>query len=268
MHKKPRNKIRLLPYKAGSNSARALSGKIPGCKVLKLEGSRYIPREGDIVINWGSSDDSRLLSLESQGAYVINSYADLAVDKLEALYQLRELAIDWTESREEARDWVLAGSPVYCRTILNGHSGRGIVVATMEDQLVDAPLYTKAFGYTKRHEYRVHVAFGEVILVAKKKRRNGFSENTEASSVIRNHHTGWVYAVTGLDVPEQVKQVAIEAVSRLHLDFGAVDLATVGDQTRVFEVNTAPGLEGDSTIEAYSNAMNNYIRSIRSSGAV
>ena len=43
-------RIRILPYRQGSKSAKALAEALGG-KVLKLENSSFIPREGDLIIN-------------------------------------------------------------------------------------------------------------------------------------------------------------------------------------------------------------------------
>src|SRR3546814_17428709 len=48
--------FRVLPYRAGSRSANALAGAIPGARVLRLRGSAWRPRAADIVINWGNTD--------------------------------------------------------------------------------------------------------------------------------------------------------------------------------------------------------------------
>ena len=48
-------RIRVLPYRQGSRSARALADALGG-RVLRLEGSRFIPRQEDLIINWGNTN--------------------------------------------------------------------------------------------------------------------------------------------------------------------------------------------------------------------
>ncbi|MDT9694122.1 hypothetical protein Q5762_38495, partial [Streptomyces sp. P9(2023)] len=75
----------------------------------------------------------------------------------------------FTTSKEEAQGWLDEGTIVVARTMLRGHSGAGIVLHSGDDELVDAPLYVK---YVKKtQEYRVHVAFGEILDQQRKARR-------------------------------------------------------------------------------------------------
>jgi len=116
-----------------------------------------------------------------------------------------------------------------------------------------APLYTKYLG--RRKEYRVHVWGGAVI----KTQRKALPINRDQSQdnwQVRTHPNGWIYIRQ--DDEEQLSAVAIQAVAALGLDFGAVDICTKGRgdsrQVYVLEVNTAPGLEGQ-TLTAYTNAI-------------
>jgi glutathione synthase/RimK-type ligase-like ATP-grasp enzyme len=140
---------------------------------------------------------------------------------------------------------------------LTGHSGHGIIVATNTFELVDAPLYTAKTKH--KNEYRVHVFKGKVIDVQQKKRRIG----VDANSLVRNHSNGWVYARADIEPPEKLLLSAVEAVRLLGLDFGAVDIGhrVIDNKVFVFEVNTAPGIEG-TTLQRYVNAFNNYIYGI------
>lgn len=47
------HRFRVLPYSPYSNSARLLAEALGG-KRIKLHNSRYVYREGDVVINWGN----------------------------------------------------------------------------------------------------------------------------------------------------------------------------------------------------------------------
>lgn len=157
--------------------------------------------------------------------------------------------------------------PIVCRTVLNGHSGRGIVIANNVGELVNAPLYVK---YIKKlHEFRIHVGkFSEdlgnypyaeggdvpryqVICQQRKAIPNG---TTPTNTLVRNHDNGYIYVREGFETPVQVIEQAQAAITALGLDFGAVDVIWNQhyQQAYVLEVNTAPGLEG-STVTDYAN---------------
>ena len=92
-----------------------------------------------------------------------------------------------------------------------------------------------------------------------KKKRHGVIDG----SGIRNHANGWVFARVDITPPAKLIEAAIEAVKLLKLDFGAVDVGyrERDDKVFVFEVNTAPGIEG-TTVDKYANAFNSYLRTL------
>lgn len=148
--------------------------------------------------------------------------------------------------------------PVVCRTVLAGHSGEGIHIANTRDDLVDAPLYVKYIK--KQDEYRVHVGRRNdqsiIIAVQRKARREGF-ENPNWQ--VRNHHNGFVFVRGGVNPPQSVLDAASRSLEAVGLDFGAVDVIWNARQERayVLEINTAPGLEGQ-TVQDYANFFNEF----------
>lgn len=259
-------RIRLLPYKKGSNSAKILSREL-GAKRLKLEGSKFRAREDDVIINWGNSSLLRL----PVGSYRLLNFPPRVQDacnKVLTLEVLKEAGVDtveFTTNKAEAQEWYSEGSQVYSRAILSGHSGKGITFnKTSEngcEELVEAKLYTKAIT-GKRREFRIHVFKGEVIYCQTKKRRNGWRDNPKYCDEIRNRHTGWVYSLDTEHVTEEMKTLAVNAVKALGLDFGGVDIISKEGKSYVLEINTACGLSNPSTLEAYSKAINKYISNL------
>jgi glutathione synthase/RimK-type ligase-like ATP-grasp enzyme len=186
---------------------------------------------------------------------------ELASNKLNTFLEFRSKSFtdvpDWTTNPSEAQHWLDLGLKVYCRTTTRGHSGNGIVICSDGNRLAYAPLYTLHSKH--KHEYRVHIFRGQVLDVQMKRKRNGATCGTG----IRNHANGWVYARAEIAPPEELLLSSINAVKLLGLDFGAVDIGhrVVDNKFFVFEVNTAPGLEG-TTLDKYSKAIYNYYRSL------
>lgn len=238
-------RIRIWPYKQGSASAKALSEAL-GAKVLKLEGSKYVRRPDDLIINWGSS------TCPFDGC--VNDPASVARggNKLLAFQKLEEDEVSiprfWTD-REGIPDDAF---PVVCRTVLQGHSGRGIVIADTRDDLVDAPLYTEYVK--KKDEYRVHILRGKVICTQRKARRVETPDEL-VNWRVRNHSNGFVFQRNEVVAPVSTTQQALRAMGSLGLDFGGVDVIYNEryDRSYVLEVNSACGLEG-STVDDYVTA--------------
>ena len=281
--------IYIYPYMAGSKSVTALKNAVGG-RIIKLENSRYSPKTGHVIINWGNSRVPDWYD----GTTIINSPSAvaLAANKLltfERLHAAGVRTVPFTTSKEEAEDWLPTGGTVFVRHVLNGHSGEGIEVvrplptnkeldriaselynlgfhyaseAVMQEQeeqtLPTAPLYTH--NVENNGEYRVHVFNGEVILYQKKSRRReedgSVDTPDDSESLVRNLASGWVYRTENLRHLEVVEQIAIDAMRALALDFGAVDIIRDNNgDPHVLEVNTAPGLGNSSTLQAYSQAI-------------
>jgi glutathione synthase/RimK-type ligase-like ATP-grasp enzyme len=235
----------IAPYKLGSESAKALALAL---NVKRITGEKLVA-SGSIVVNWGKSD----LRTFGSGVAVYNKpeAVSRSLNKLEtfkALDAANVPTLDWTEDRFVAMDWLNEGHHVYARTNVMSSQGRGIIVAGLEDALPYAPLYTK--GFNKTHEYRVHVAFGQVIDFSKKKKRIG----VDVSGFIKNSNNGWVYCRQDLVLPDAIKTACINAIKALGLDFGALDVLYKerDNEARIVEVNSAPGIEG-TTLNAYVN---------------
>lgn len=239
-------RIRVYPYKQGSKSAKLLADKLGG-KVLKREGSKFSPREGDVIVNWGAS------GLPGFGAAsVLNPNLKVAQNKLDFFKELEHTDVRtpqfWTD-----KGAIQAGDfPVCCRAILTGHSAAGLVIANSIEELVPAPLYTKYVK--KKDEYRVHVFEENAFFIQRKAKKTSC---TNPNWKIRNLAGGFAFVSVEKEVvPKDVIDQAILTLHMLGLEFGGVDVLWNDNEKKayVLEVNTACGLE-ERTAEKYAAAI-------------
>lgn len=243
-------KIKIRPYRKGSKSVKALAAALK-CKSLRFEGSKlkFNPMR-HTVINWGNSTPMAGAADE----HLINppSLVATASNKLLAFERMKEWGgvriPPFTTEREEAQDWINGGDVVVVRNKLTGNSGDGIVVVE-EGEVPAAPLYTEYVK--KKDEYRIHVAFGEVI--GKQRKAAVEDREEEPDWKVRNLAGGFIFARNeGIEPPDDVIEQALLAMEALGLHFGAVDIGYNGHykQATVYEVNCAPGLTG-TTLDEY-----------------
>lgn len=181
------------------------------------------------------------------------------MNKIKTFAAIGHLCVPHTTDMEEAKGWE---GPVVVRHTVTGNSGQGIEIVDDPLDIPEAPLYTKYIK--KASEWRVHVFQGKAIDVTRKIRD---PERTPTNWQVRNHDNGFIFARESGEPPcTSIITHAIEAVAGLGLDFGAVDVIWNQHQERayVLEVNTAPGLEGETTLKAYTEAINNAMSHLRS----
>lgn len=243
-------RIRVFPYIQGSRSAKALAEVLEG-KVLKLEGSKYRPGRGDVVINWGSGNFRNF-----QPARTLNPDVRVAQCKLSTFQRLSadEVSIPrfWTDKGAIPAD----AFPIVCRRKLRGQGGDGIVIANDAGELVNAPLYTEY--KKKKDEFRVHVVGDEAFFIQRKARK---LDHENPNWQIRNLAGGFAFVeIAQDDTPRMVVDQALKAVKSLALDFGGVDVIwnEAEEKAYVLEVNTACGLE-ERTADHYRQALLHYI---------
>lgn len=249
----------IYPYKMGSKSVEALSLALEA-RIIRLENSKFKGSDKKFVINWGNS----VTNEEIEKANVLNKPEAVALatnkltffDKVSGIVSIPQ----YTIHREVAEVWVNEGKKVVVREKLNGHSGEGIVLfdnqsAWSEYNHSRAKLYV--LYIPKKDEYRVHVVNGEPIDIQRKAIQPGLTRE-QVNFSIRNHHNGFIYVREGVadSCPSHVVEQAILAVNTVGLHFGAVDVIwnEYRKQGVVLEVNTAPGLEGQS-VANYSKAL-------------
>lgn len=239
-------KFWIWPYKQGSRSARALA-HVLDAKVIKHRNSIFKDREWKTVINWGSE------SPPIRNARVLNRW--VYPDKVEMFkLDLADVCVPWATDKREAGRWIKDGHTVVARHLTRAHSGRGITLHT-EAPLPNVPLYTRYVK--KKDEYRVHCARGGAIQVDRKARRIA---HDNPNWQIRNHQNGFVYATHEVkDTPLPIINAATAMFECTGYDFGAVDVLWNEHEGKAYvcEVNAAPGLENQRTLEFYANAMRN-----------
>lgn len=247
-------RYRVLPYRQGSASAKALAQLLGGL-VLKLEDSKYKAKPEDLIINWGNTTKTFDVPYLNPSEKI-----KTATNKLNFFNNMKEKGHEtlipryWTDRNAIPDD----AYPVVCRTVLAGHSGDGIVLAGSQADLVDAPLYVE---YVKKQdEYRIHVGCyvekGEpkpVVISQQRKARRLAVPDDKVNWKIRNHNNGFVFVRENVNPPMSVVTAAIDGFMTTGLDFGAVDVIWNAQKEKpyVLEVNTAPGLEG-KTIADYA----------------
>ena len=208
---------------------------------------RFRSRSNDIIINWGNStvpnwDYSSILNSPESVA--------IATNKLSTLRALEAAHVSHVPFTTDISD-TLGWDRVVCRHKLSGHSGDGIEIVDGAAQ-VRAPLYTQFIP--KSVEFRVHVFNGLVIDYTKKiKRVDGEVKSRVKDDLIRSNTLGWEY-IRDVEPRESVKQLAIQAIHALGLDFGAVDIIRSNRVNYVLEINTACGLSGVG-LKAYADAI-------------
>lgn len=261
--------IKIFAYSRHSASARALADEMD-VWLIKHNHSRYRPRTGDTVINWGRGRDwapARSLNPAWAVSTVVNKLEFFrrifAWNSDEEIPQEERVRIPaWTTDITEARSWcgvdcMGRAKKVVVRRLLNASEGRGIEIHSRPEDIPRAPLYVRYVP--KSAEYRVHMVAGEVIDVQQKVLRRTADPNT-TNWGIRNTENGFVFQRQNINVPEDVKVQALAALAATGLDFAAADVVWHHRRAKayVLELNSAPGIEG-STVRSYSNALRNYI---------
>lgn len=241
--------MRIWIYTGGrkSNSAREIVDSSDNFRRL-VEGKGF--KTTDVVVNWGTTKEppvktDKLINNPVAVGLCINKYHTFA-----ALTGKDVPTVPWTANKAVAQEWADKGRTVVVRETLTGHSGAGILIIDPGNPIPDAPLYTQYVF--KEKEFRIHATQTEVFDVRKKIRD---PKMEPLSWKIRSAKNGFIFAAKNVEPSAARDQLAIDAVKALGLDFGAVDI--VEDKHGKFfvlEVNTAPGLEGQ-TIKKYNNIL-------------
>ena len=247
-----------------SKGGKALAEAL-GIKRL-LHDSDYRPANATTIINWGAAGENFPQRLRSCGG-IVNHPNTVAImsNKATAFQRLAGRGITpeaFYNDIEAAAYRERNGNPPFIvRNILTGHSGNGIIYVPPEEPLpAGAPLYVQYIK--KAAEYRVHIFNHNLkfnsFFVQRKARRKDIPDE-QVNWKVRNHDNGFIYANDPTNVgkvPDIVLQQAANAMRRAELNFGAVDVVYNKKHKMAFvlEINTAPGLEGQ-TLEYYATKM-------------
>ena len=245
--------------------ARRMVRSLGGMSVVPGSAPRSMLSRNALMINYGCTQYPSWA--EEQWFQWINHPHNVMVssNKLTCFRAMMRNDIDtllWTQDQTEANQWLRKGKSVFARTILRGSRGDGIVYC---DPMVlatvpAAPLYT--LNWLKTHEFRVHVAGGQVVDFVEKKA----ARSRDVARIVRNHAGGWVFAHDDLSTTSEVLgNLAVCAVDACGLDFAGVDIMAIleeGNPPRavkkavVCEVNSAPAWECTKTFFAYKRYFN------------
>lgn len=231
-----------------SNSARALAKALRGKKV-NYEAGRSHPASM-CIINWGDSQcPSHLIDLNKPKAIATASNKLRAFDVMKkAGVQVPQFATSMT-----GVSWK---GPTVVRHKLTGHSGEGIeIVESAADLPKNAPLYVEYIK--KEHEFRIHVGRAEgqaKIIAIQRKARDKAVPDASVDWKVRSHANGFIFVRGDANPHPTVLTEAVNALAAIGLDFGAVDVIWNMKESKayVLEINTAPGLEGQ-TIDDYAS---------------
>jgi hypothetical protein len=239
-----------------SEGARQLATALGVRRIRQGPQSTYRGRAGKTVINWGSS----VLPANVEGSRILNNPARVAAMSnkrtfFELIGNTDARLPRYSTDRATARQW---NTRVVERHILNGHSGAGIVIRENSLDIGVAPLYTEYVP--KKAEYRVHFGGGGDVIDVQRKIRDPAREPTNWH--VRSHDNGFIYVRDGVreNMPGDVIEQALLVARESGLEFGAIDV--IYNQSRgeayVLEVNTAPGLTGE-TVNSYANYFRQFL---------
>lgn len=271
------NRVFVRPYNVNSKAARALADELHA-KFIKIDGSsRYSGKKGDVVINFGNSNE-----FDFQNAIVLNHPGNVSIasDKKKLFNHSCNYGYEYIfpqtivfqrsgdKKQYYPEHMYNYGSGYMLRTLSRASQGKGLYYVPSykdipDDLKMDGLKIQMISEYIKKTaEYRVHVLGGSIIDVVQKKVNTDFPKD-EVNYKIRNHNNGWVFCRKDIEVPKQVLNVSKTVLEGSGLFFGAVDVIwnEFRNAAYVLEINTAPGLEG-STIKIYAEAFKKFFEEL------
>ena len=251
-------------YSYNTESAGAIElAKALNARRIRHENSTFRGSPNKTVINWGSSETPP----EVAKCNVLNAPVNVQAysNKLTFFQMVQKFEdtpriVPWTGDVQVALTWLMEGSIVVERRVLNGHSAAGLHIIDPKEpdymsRLGKARLWTKYVP--KKDEFRIHFVNKKIIDVQRKALRPDHQNPAETNWRVRNLGNGFIFVRNNLTVPDDVYVQCQKFISQCKLDFGAIDVIYNEKNKNAFilEVNTAPGLIG-TTVTNYANAFN------------
>lgn len=257
----------IIQYRPGSHGARNLEAELRdrGHSVRRINRTNVSweyyyngARRKTLVINWGCQEgvaNAHIMSSMSPfNNYIVNQQTTSA-NKLFFMRNFSNVVPHFWETKIPAKSW-LASNPnnkLVCRHKLYASGGEGIEIISHAnwEHVPDAKLYVQYIP--KKQEFRAHFSkYTNEIVYQQKKLRTAYEgpRNFE----VRNLASGWVFCRENIVVPGVVQNIATDLKARMPLSFGAVDIIynEYLNKAYALEVNTAPGLEGQ-TVKDYAD---------------
>jgi glutathione synthase/RimK-type ligase-like ATP-grasp enzyme len=247
------NNVVIVPYR---KSACPSAANLADALGVRCHSAQYILNKmpARLYINWGSTG----YELRQVNAEVVNKPQLVygASDKIVTFRKLHDacVRVPWfTTNISEAHRYMQEHGSLIARTETRGSRGSGVVFLERLHDIIDAPLYVQYIN--KEKEFRVHVFKGKAIDIVQKKRANGTEKpviwNVQAGFSF-SHNVRW-------GAIENLARLGEKAVNALELDFGAVDIMWGNGHLYVLEVNTAPGINIEETIDKYAKTISGLI---------
>lgn len=193
----------------------------------------------DLIINWGSTN-----RITATGARILNQ-PNFVVDAINKVTTFKKLQKDGINTPPYETLTTTLEPPLLLR-LNKKHNSQGIILIQNDTQLKEAleSVFLTQYVFHKA-EHRIHVFAGQVI-----------ATETRPSTTKNHIEEDWDYIpIMTADVPNIIKDAAVDAIKALLLDFGAVDVLELpGPEYCILEVNTAPQLRSP-TLEAYVHAI-------------
>jgi len=204
---------------------------------------------GAILVNWGSSKQpdntyARMFNRTDQVKLMVNRQAQTVI--------LGQYMPEHTTDLRRALDWEAEGTRVFG---LPPMAGKPFVSPKDLRAFLNCAVFFQI--KPKTTEYRVHVAFGEIIYTQVKEFKpvdaNGAPVSAQGDPDIWSIENGYRW-VDAPQTDKDVEQVALAAFSKSGLDYGAFNIMA-GEGVYLYEVVTAPALQSTGLTKAYGEAI-------------
>lgn len=216
---------------------------------VKINGGTKGPGDSkvDVLIRWGAP-----AKVSKKPTKVLNraDAIQAASNKRQALETMRAAGIRVPEifkGTENSLPFPLLGRKDH-------HVGANDIVLCMQTRDIERAKKAGCTHFSRyiptKAEYRVHVFGDQIIKVSQKILTN---PEQALQPWIRNLGAGYTFRQSEDRLSGAARGMATDAVHALGLTFGAVDLILGDDgHAYVLEVNTAPGLQTDTSLDAYT----------------